>query len=40
MIKMKVEGKGFIWLILPYYCSLSKEVRIGTQVGQKLGGKS
>jgi hypothetical protein len=31
--KYKLERKGLIQLTLPYHCSLSKEVRTGTQAG-------
>ena len=32
--------EGFIQLTLPHYCSLPKEVRIGTHTGWELGGRS
>jgi hypothetical protein len=35
-----LEREGFIWFILPYRCSSSKEVRTGTQTGQELGGSA
>jgi hypothetical protein len=37
MTKKQVERKGFIQRTLPYCCSLSKEVRTGTQAGQEAG---
>jgi hypothetical protein len=37
MTKKQVERKGFIQLTLPYCCSSPKEVRTGTQAGQKAG---
>lgn len=36
MIKSKLEWKGFIWLILPYYSTSRKELRTGTQQGKNL----
>jgi hypothetical protein len=35
--RSKLGRKGFIWLTLPYCCSSPKEVRTGTQAGQKEG---
>jgi hypothetical protein len=35
--RSKLGRKEFIWLTLPYCCSLPKEVRTGTQAGQKAG---
>ena len=35
-----LESKGFFWLQLPRYCSLSKEVRTGTETQQEIGGRS
>ena len=35
--RSKLGRKGFIQLTLPHCCSLPKEVRTGTQVGQKAG---
>jgi hypothetical protein len=37
MTKKQLGRKGFIQLTLPYYCSSPKEVRTGTQAGQKAG---
>jgi hypothetical protein len=38
MTKKQVEGRGeFTQLTLPHCCSSSKEVRTGTQAGQKAG---
>jgi hypothetical protein len=38
MTKKQLGRKGFIRLtLLPYCCSITKEVRIGTQAGQKAG---
>jgi hypothetical protein len=37
MTKKQLGRKGFIHLTLPYCCSSPKEVRTGTQVGQKAG---
>jgi hypothetical protein len=31
--RSKLERKGFIWLTLPYCCSLPKEVRTGQKAG-------
>lgn len=36
VIKSKLEWKGFIWLILPYYSTSMKELRTGTQQGKNL----
>lgn len=38
--RSKLTKKGFLWLILPYCCSSSKEVRTRTEIGQELGGIS
>jgi hypothetical protein len=35
MTKKQIEEEMFIWLTLPYCCSSQKEVRAGTQAGQK-----
>jgi hypothetical protein len=35
-----LERKGLIWLLLPHHSSSSKEVRTGTEAGQKPGGRS
>jgi hypothetical protein len=35
--RSKLGRKGFIQLTLPYCCSSPKEVRTGTQTGQKAG---
>ena len=37
MTKKRLGKKGFIQLILSYCCSSPKEVRTGTQAGQKAG---
>ena len=37
MTKKQVGRKGFIQLTVPYCCSSPKEVRTGTQAGQKAG---
>jgi hypothetical protein len=37
MTKKQVGEKGFIRLTLPPCCSSPKEVRTGTQAGQKAG---
>jgi hypothetical protein len=37
MTKKQLERKGFIMLTLPHCCSSTKEVRTGTQEGQKAG---
>jgi hypothetical protein len=37
MTKKQLGRKGFIQLTLPYCCSSPKEVRTGTQAGQKAG---
>jgi hypothetical protein len=35
--RSKLGRKGFIQLILPHCCSSPKEVRTGTQAGQRAG---
>ena len=35
--RSKLGRKGFIWLTLPCCCSSPKEIRTGTQAGQKAG---
>jgi hypothetical protein len=37
MTKKQLGRKGFIQLTFPYCCSSPKEVRTGTQAGQKAG---
>ena len=37
MTKKQLGRKGFIQLTLPYCCSSPREVRTGTQAGQKAG---
>jgi hypothetical protein len=37
MTKKQLGRKGFIQLTIPYCCSSPKEVRTGTQAGQKAG---
>jgi hypothetical protein len=37
MTKKQLGRKGFIHLTLPHCCSSPREVRTGTQVGQKAG---
>lgn len=39
MTKKRVGEKGFIYLILPYCCSLLKETRTEAQTGQDLRGR-
>lgn len=40
MTKNELGKKGFIWLILPHYCSSSKDVRTETRTGQEAGWRS
>jgi hypothetical protein len=36
MSESTLMRKGFIWLIFPYHCSSSKDVRIGPHMKQNL----
>jgi hypothetical protein len=34
-----VGSKGLIWIMIPYHCSSSMDVRTGTKTGKKFRGK-